>query len=57
MIFQTNHPEYLGQDFDPSGSSESLYARLKEVDPERSGELMPSQRRKVVRSLQGESRG
>ena len=40
-------------DFDGSGSSEDLYARLKEVDPERSKELMPSQRRKIVRSLQG----
>ena len=40
-------------DFDDSKSSEDLYARLKEVDPERSKELMPSQRRKIVRSLQG----
>ena len=40
-------------DFDDSRSSEDLYARLQEVDPERSKELMPSQRRKIVRSLQG----
>lgn len=40
-------------DFDDTRSSEDLYARLKEVDPERSKELMPSQRRKIVRSLQG----
>ena len=40
-------------DFDDSRSSEDLYAKLKEVDPERSKELMPSQRRKIVRSLQG----
>ena len=40
-------------DFDVSGCSEDLYAKLKEVDPERSRELMSSQRRKIVRSLQG----
>ena len=40
-------------DFDDSWSSEDLYAKLKEVDPERSRELMSSQRRKIVRSLQG----
>jgi len=39
-------------DFNDTRSSEDLYARLKEVDPERSKELMPSQRRKIVRSLQ-----
>ena len=40
-------------DFDDSWSCEDLYAKLKEVDPERSRELMSSQRRKIVRSLQG----
>ncbi|XP_003737209.2 tRNA dimethylallyltransferase [Galendromus occidentalis] len=32
-------------------SSESLHARLKEVDPERANELHPGDRRKVLRSL------
>ena len=40
-------------DFDDSWSNDDLYAKLREVDPERSRELMSSQRRKIVRSLQG----
>ena len=39
---------------DPSVSNESLHARLAEADPERAAQLTPADRRKVVRSLQGE---
>lgn len=34
-------------------STEELYAKLKEVDPNRAQELHPNERRKIIRSLQG----
>lgn len=39
---------------DESMTNAELYNRLKEQDPERASQLHPQERRKVVRSLQGE---
>ena len=36
-------------------SNEALHERLKAVDPDRAAELMPADRRKVERSLQGQT--
>lgn len=39
---------------DDSMSNSELYERLKEQDPERASQLHPQERRKIVRSLQGD---
>lgn len=39
-------------DDDDQVSNQALYARLKEVDPDRANELHPNERRKIRRSLQ-----
>jgi tRNA A37 N6-isopentenylltransferase MiaA len=40
---------------DASVSNLELLARLREVDPKRAAELHPNDRRKIIRSLQGEN--
>ena len=40
---------------DGTASDEQLYAKLKEIDPDRAKELLPSDRRRILTSLAGET--
>ena len=45
----------MPRDDDGTASDEQLYANLKEIDPDRAKELLPSDRRRILTSLAGET--